>query len=348
MDVFWGIGVCLARWDSARLHSSPIGEGLRFAASNHIWIRDACCGRLDSLADIIDLRGRRRCEELSEHFIPLWFGGLRLRACHGWYLKSWMDLQCSGLSDPACSHQWVYLQLFASKLIFVGKICSIQYLIKQNFWLGTFLDQMQIICLLYFLVHWLFQRETSKQSLGRVWDCPRPALMKRECNAYFARTLWKVGGGNVNIADPFQFRNLIAFLAVLFSFPCTFSCSLLPLPGKIQYVYLNIYIYIYYSFPKHSKTIQFFLGHAWTVPTTDFWSWVSGHPEIPQPPVHQVRKSFMAWLYPPAKIQTEAGWWPAQCPPHGCLRHAHIEIGTMFASLSTFRFCWNADATSIK
>ena len=181
MDVFWGIGVCLASWDSARLHSSPIGEGLRFAASNHIWIRDACCGRLDSLADIIDLRGRRRCEELSEHFIPLWFGGLRLRACHGWYLKSWMDLQCSGLSDPACSHQWVYLQLFASKLIFVGKICSIQYLIKQNFWLGTFLDQMQIICLLYFLVHWLFQRETSKQSLGRVWDCPRPALMKREC-----------------------------------------------------------------------------------------------------------------------------------------------------------------------
>ena len=35
-------------------------------------------------------------------------------------------------------------------------------------------------------------------------------------------------------------------------------------------IFKYIYIYIYYSFPKHSKTIQFFLGHAWTVPPTDF------------------------------------------------------------------------------
>ena len=345
--VFWGIGVCLASWDSARLHSSPIGEGLRFAASNHIWIRDACCGRLDSLADIIDLRGRRRCEELSEHFIPLWFGGFETEGMPRVISEV---LNGSSVFRPFRPGMFTSVSLICSYLhlnwYLWEKYVAFSTWSSKTFGWATFLDQRQIICLLYFLVHWLFQRETSKQSLGRVWDCPRPALMKRECNAYFARTLWKVGGGNVNIADPFQFWNLIAFLAVLFSFPCTFFMLIVTTTRQDPIcIFKYIYIYIYYSFPKHSKTIQFFLGHAWTVPTTDFSQVIL---KFPQPPVHQVRKSFMAWLYPPAKIQTEAGWWPAQCPPHGCLRHAHIEIGTMFASLSTFRFCWNADATSIK
>ena len=95
-----------------------------------------------------------------------------------------------------------------------------------------------------------------------------------------------MGGGNVNIADPFQFRNLIAFLAVLFSFPCTFSCSLLPLPGKIQYVYLNIYIYTYTT---HSQSIP--------KPSNSFWDMRGQSPRLISGAEFQVIPKFLNHLF---------------------------------------------------